>query len=98
WSVAGSSSKVLRDVLSFKRRGSENTDHLSTEVIHTPSDHYPTNIGSSHSQDADFVENVVIIETGLSKTSSSELQRKMSSTESLLRAVQRGGIRIIRER
>ncbi|KAM3171454.1 hypothetical protein ACTXT7_016599 [Hymenolepis weldensis] len=60
----------------FNLRGPVNTDHLSTEETHFPSDNYPKNIRSSHSQDASFVENVVIIMTALSKTSLPELQRK----------------------
>ncbi|VUZ44692.1 unnamed protein product [Hymenolepis diminuta] len=48
--------------------------HPSTEGTHSPSNNYPTNIRSSHSQDANFVENVVIIATALSKTSLPELQ------------------------
>ncbi|KAM3183726.1 hypothetical protein ACTXT7_009804 [Hymenolepis weldensis] len=60
----------------FKLRESENTVHVSTAETHSQSDNYPVNIRSSHSQDADFVKNVVIIETGLSKTSLPELQRK----------------------
>ncbi|KAM3172936.1 hypothetical protein ACTXT7_013524 [Hymenolepis weldensis] len=54
------------------------TYHLSTEGAHSPSDNFPTNIRSSHSQNTDFAENVVIIETVLSKTSLPELQRKWS--------------------
>ncbi|KAM3177711.1 hypothetical protein ACTXT7_003982 [Hymenolepis weldensis] len=41
-----------------------------------PSDNYPTNIRSCHSQDADFAEDVVGNETALSKTSLLELQRQ----------------------
>ncbi|KAM3179766.1 hypothetical protein ACTXT7_017646, partial [Hymenolepis weldensis] len=88
WSVAHSPSKVLLDVTSenkkklhvkrssFKLKESENIDHLLTEETHSPSDNYRKDIRSDHSQDADFVESVVIIETGLSKTSLPELQRK----------------------
>ncbi|KAM3177290.1 hypothetical protein ACTXT7_004805 [Hymenolepis weldensis] len=97
WSVADSPSKVLRDVTpknkktryqevsSFKLREPENTDHLSTEETHSQTNNYPTSIRSSHSQDADFAENVVIIETGLSKTSLPELQRKWSQRRLLPR-------------
>ncbi|KAM3187004.1 hypothetical protein ACTXT7_003181 [Hymenolepis weldensis] len=49
--------------------------HLLTEGTHSPSDKYPTNIRSSYSQDADFVKNVIIIDTAQSKTSLPELQR-----------------------
>ncbi|KAM3172578.1 hypothetical protein ACTXT7_014238 [Hymenolepis weldensis] len=45
------------------------TNHPSTNGTHSPSDNYPTNIRSGHSQDADFAENVVIIEAAPSKTS-----------------------------
>ncbi|KAM3179139.1 hypothetical protein ACTXT7_001186 [Hymenolepis weldensis] len=41
----------------------EMTDHLLTEWTRFPSDDRPTNIRRSHSQGADFVENVTIIET-----------------------------------
>ncbi|VUZ50098.1 unnamed protein product [Hymenolepis diminuta] len=43
------------------------TYYLSTEGTHPPFDIYPTNIRSSHSQDADFAEKVVIIEIALLK-------------------------------
>ncbi|VDL59330.1 unnamed protein product [Hymenolepis diminuta] len=43
---------------------------------HSPSYIYPTNIRSSHFQDANFAEKVVIIETVLSNTSLPELQRQ----------------------
>ncbi|VUZ51924.1 unnamed protein product [Hymenolepis diminuta] len=69
---------VITPHRAFKLREPENNDHLSIEEIHSPSDDYPLNIRSSHSQDADFVKNVVIIEIGLSKTSLPELQRKCS--------------------
>ncbi|KAM3173262.1 hypothetical protein ACTXT7_012847 [Hymenolepis weldensis] len=41
-----------------------------------PINNYPTNIRSHHSQDATFAENIVIIETALSKTSLPELQQQ----------------------
>ncbi|KAM3174496.1 hypothetical protein ACTXT7_010426 [Hymenolepis weldensis] len=91
WSVADSPSKALlaktrcQEVSSFKLREPENTGHISTEGTHSLSDNYPTNIRSGHSQNADFVENVVIIETGLSKISLPELQRKWSQGGPLLR-------------
>ncbi|VUZ46036.1 unnamed protein product [Hymenolepis diminuta] len=69
---------VITPYLSFELREPGNPDHLSTEETHSRSDNYQTNIRSSHFQEADSVENVVIIETGLSKTSLPELQRKWS--------------------
>ncbi|KAM3185701.1 hypothetical protein ACTXT7_005871 [Hymenolepis weldensis] len=39
------------------------TVHLPTGGIRSPSDIHTTNIRSSYSQDADFTENVIIIET-----------------------------------
>ncbi|VUZ49469.1 unnamed protein product [Hymenolepis diminuta] len=50
------------------------TYHPSTKGTHSPSDNYPTNTRNSHSQDADFAEDVVIIEIALSRTSLPELQ------------------------
>ncbi|KAM3185115.1 hypothetical protein ACTXT7_007034 [Hymenolepis weldensis] len=57
-------------------RRSENDLHLSTEGTLSPSNNYTTNIRNSHSQDANFAENVVIIKTTLSKTSLPELQQQ----------------------
>ncbi|VUZ51620.1 unnamed protein product, partial [Hymenolepis diminuta] len=67
---------VITPYLVFKLIEPENTDHLSTEKTHSPSDNYQANIRSSHSQDANFAKNIVIIETSLSKTLLPELQRK----------------------
>ncbi|VUZ46420.1 unnamed protein product [Hymenolepis diminuta] len=50
--------------------------YLSTGGTHSPFENYPTNDRISRSKDTDFVENVDIIKTALSKTSLSELQRK----------------------
>ncbi|KAM3176093.1 hypothetical protein ACTXT7_007214 [Hymenolepis weldensis] len=41
--------------------------HLSNEGSKSPLDNYPTNTRGSHQQDADFAENIVIIETALLK-------------------------------
>ncbi|KAM3175024.1 hypothetical protein ACTXT7_009356 [Hymenolepis weldensis] len=58
---------------------------LTASGNHSLSDNYPTNIKSNHSQDANFLENVVIIETVLSKTSLPEMLRKWSQRRLLPR-------------
>ncbi|VUZ52333.1 unnamed protein product [Hymenolepis diminuta] len=73
---------VITPYLVFKRREHENTGRLSTEETRSPSDNHSTYIRSSHSQDANFVENVVIIETGLSRTATKVVTKK-ASAESL---------------
>ncbi|VUZ41188.1 unnamed protein product, partial [Hymenolepis diminuta] len=76
---------VITAYLAFNPRDPENTDHLSTEETRSPSDNYSTNIRSSHFQNADFVENVVTINTALWKTSLPEVQRKWSQRRLLAR-------------
>ncbi|VUZ46484.1 unnamed protein product [Hymenolepis diminuta] len=66
---------VIKPYPAILRKEPKSTHHLSTEETHSPSNNYPTNIRCSPSQDVDFVESVVIIETGLTKTSLTELQQ-----------------------
>ncbi|VUZ49325.1 unnamed protein product [Hymenolepis diminuta] len=90
---------VITPHLAVSLRELENIDHLLIEGKHSLFDKYPTNIRSSHSQDVDFVENAVIIGTDLSKKSlSTKMATKKASAEGLLRAVQQGRTRTIRER
>ncbi|KAM3183559.1 hypothetical protein ACTXT7_010091 [Hymenolepis weldensis] len=70
--------------------------HLLTEGAHSLSDNYPTNFRSSYSQDADFVENVIIIVIAQSKTSAMSMVTKKASVENFLRTVQRGRTRTTR--
>ncbi|KAM3178553.1 hypothetical protein ACTXT7_002316 [Hymenolepis weldensis] len=76
--VVNSNLELNHELRAFNPRGFENTDYLSTEETHSPPDNYPKNIRSCHSQDADFVKNVVILKTTLSKALLPELQRKWS--------------------
>ncbi|VUZ39308.1 unnamed protein product [Hymenolepis diminuta] len=68
------------------------TDHLSTEEAHAQSDNHPTNIRISHSRDADFTENILIIETIPYKDDAARIATKMAtkkaSVENLLRIIQ----------
>ncbi|KAM3185233.1 hypothetical protein ACTXT7_006773 [Hymenolepis weldensis] len=66
-------------------REPEDTDHLSTEEVNSPSDNYSTNIRNW------------LIEDVAARTAM-KMDRKKASGESLLRAVQRGRTQIIRER
>ncbi|KAM3174382.1 hypothetical protein ACTXT7_010660 [Hymenolepis weldensis] len=81
----------------FNLRGPENTDHLSTEGTHSPSDKYPTNITPQmpffgerrYYQDCPVEDVAARTET--------KMVPKKASKENLLRAGQRGRTRTIRE-
>ncbi|KAM3186304.1 hypothetical protein ACTXT7_004588 [Hymenolepis weldensis] len=94
--VADSNLLQVREPRVFNLRGTEN-ELLSTDrESRFPSDNHPTNIRSSHSQHADFVENVAIIGTASYQDFvariATKIATKKASVENLPRAVQQGTI------